>query len=40
MMGPVTTNKKSRPYESWYPKKNFEKYHYQKGVLDKEEVEK
>ena len=35
-----TVNKKSRLYENWYPKKSFEKYHYRKGVLEKEEVER
>jgi len=40
MIGPTSGNKKSRLYESWYVKKIFEKYHYKKGVLEKEEVER
>jgi WD40 repeat protein len=36
MIAPTTGNKKSRLYDNWYVKKNFEKYHYQKGVLEKE----
>jgi hypothetical protein len=35
MIGPTTGNKKSRLYDNWYVKKNFEKYHYKKGVLEK-----
>lgn len=33
MIAPTTGNKKSRLYDNWYVKKNFEKYHYKKGVL-------
>lgn len=33
MIGPTTGNKKQRLYDNWYVKKNFEKYHYRKGVL-------
>jgi WD40 repeat protein len=40
MIAPTTGNKKGRLYDNWYVKKNFEKYHYKKGVLEKEESEK
>ncbi len=33
MFNPTTGNKKSRPYDNWYVKKCFEKYHFDKGVL-------
>ena len=40
MISPTTGNKKYRLFDNWYVKKNFEKYHYNKGVLEKEEVDK
>ena len=40
MISTTTGNKKYRLFDNCYFKKNFEKYHYNKGVLEKEEVDK
>jgi hypothetical protein len=37
MCSPVSGNRnRNRPYDNWYTKRTFERYHFKKGVVDKD----